>query len=164
MDRLKGVASLAVTAALFLLALRLLHLTVPALYPAVLSGPFSLDDLGQVKEYAGFSPLVPFYRPIALGARPVNITVVRRGRARVTVFWQAESFLVLNEVRGGSAPDAPPEARPLEGRPGTLWWQEGNTQHLSFQVGELRIDLRTDLPHRDLERLLLSLRPYEELL
>lgn len=164
MDRLKGALALIVTAGAFVLVLRLLHLVVPAFYPSVLSGPFSVQELSQVGEFAGFSPRIPFYHPMPLGSKPVNITVVRRPRATVTVFWHAERFLYLSERHGGAAPVPPPNAKPLAGIPDAWQWREGETHHAIVPSGDLWIELRTDLPERDVERVVVSLQPYEKAL
>ncbi len=164
MDRLKPILSFALLAALVFGALRLVHLMVPVLYPKVLAGPFSLESIEQVEEYAGFAPRVPFYRPQTLGARPVNVTVERRPFPRMRVFWQGEHFLVLEETRGGPQPLHLPSDHPLPGHPGAAWWTEGRTQHVVYRLDDLWIDLRTDLPPQDVQRLVDTLRPYRELL
>lgn len=162
----RGVVTFVVLAAVFFALLRLVHLVVPVFYPQVLSGPFSVDGFGEVEELAGFSPWLPFYRPEILGTRPVNITVTRRPQPKVVVFWQAERFLYLSEQRGGR-PDRPPASavpKPLPRHPDASWWREGGTNHVQLQRDGLWIELRTDLPLQDVERLVETLRPYEELL
>lgn len=164
MPRLKGLVSFAVIATLFFVALRLLHLVVPIFYPRVLSGPFSIDEVGAVEEYTGFSPHVPFYRPQVLGTRPVTITVTRRPHPKVTIFWQGEHFLVLSEQKGGPQPPRPLETWPLPRHPDTAAWREGATQWVQLERDGLWIEVRTDLSLTDVERIVDSLRPYEELL
>lgn len=164
MNRFKGLVSFAVITALFFVALRLVHLVVPIFYPRVLSGPFSLDDLGTVEQYTGFSPRVPFYRPEELGTRPVTITVTRRPHPKVTIFWQGEHFLVLTEQRGGEAPPRPVETWPLERHPEAAAWREGATTWVQLERDGLWIEVRTDLSTTDVERIVDSLRPYAELL
>jgi len=158
------VVSFVVLAVIFFALLRLVHLVVPIFYPQVLSGPFSVTDFDEVEEVAGFSPRLPFFRPEVLGSRPVNITVTRRPRPRMVAVWQAERFLRLEEQRGGTLPGAPPSARPLPRHPDSQWWQEGGTHHVQLQRDGLWIDLRTDLPLQDVERLVETLRPHEEML
>ena len=162
--RIRGVVTFVVLAALFFALLRLVHLVVPVFYPQVLSGPFSVEGFGEVKELAGFSPRLPFYRPEVLGTRPVHITVTRRPQPKVVVFWQAEHFLYLAEQRGGRRARAPASARPLPRHPDARWWREGETHHVQLEREGLWIELRTDLPLQDVERLVETLRPYEELL
>lgn len=149
--------------------LRFLHLALPVFYPKVLSGPFALDGLEQVEGYTGFSPRVPFYRPRELGERPVHVTVTRRPRPRVVVFWQGEHFLYLSQEKdagGRRAPAGrvPVTARPLPEHPEARWWRDGATHHVRLPLDDLVIELRTDLDLRDVERLVSTLRPYDELL
>jgi len=146
-----------------LVALRLVHLALPLLYPPVLSGPFSVDDVGQAEQYTGFPPRVPFYRPEVLGTAPVYVTARRRPHPQVTVFWQGDRFLYLNERRGGPEPFVRPEARPLPGHPESSQWREGRTWRVVLELDDLWIELRTDLPEEDLHRLVETLRPYGEL-
>lgn len=164
MGRLKGIASLLVILGGFFLAARVLHLVVPLFYPPVLAGPFSVEDIGEVEEYTGFSPLMPFYRPEELGREPVHITAERRPRPRVTVFWHGRHFLYLEERLDGDRPDTPADTRPFpildEGRR----WNEGETLHAIGKRGDLWIRLRTDLGEEDLRRVAETLRPLEELL
>jgi len=164
MERIRGVVSFVILATIFFALLRLVHLVVPVFYPGVLSGPFSVDGFEEVEELAGFSPRLPFYRPEVLGTRPVNITVTRRPQPKVVVFWQAEHFLYLSQRRGGRPLRPPPAAAPLPRHPDALWWREGDTRHVQLQRDDLWIELRTDLPLQDVERLVETLRPYEELL
>ena len=168
MARLKGIASLLVIAGVFFLALRALHLLIPAFYPRVLSGPFSVGEIGAAEQYTGFEPLMPFYRPQALGREPVHITAERRPRPRVTVFWHGESFLYLEQRAILGASDRPPRtpgnARPFPALEEGMRWSEGQTLHAVGRRGELWITIRTDLPEEDLRRIAETLRPYEELL
>lgn len=164
MDRLKGIVSLLIIAAGFLLAARALHLVVPLLYPPVLSGPFSLDEIGSVEDYTGFSPLMPFYRPQELGREPVHITAERRPRPRVTIFWHGEHFLYLEERLDGARPDIPVDTRPFPVLEDGRRWSEGETLHAVGKRGDLWISLRTDLDEEDLRRVAETLRPLEELL
>lgn len=164
MDRLRGIASFVVIAALFFAALRLVHLAVPVFYPKVLAGPFSLDDFAAVEEITGFSPLLPFYRPQELGERPVAITATRRPHPGVVVFWQGEHFLYLSSRRGGRLPAVPATARPLPRHPDARWWRDGATHYVVLERRGLEVELRTDLGLEDVERIVETLRPYEELL
>lgn len=161
---LGGLISLAVILSVLWVLLRALHLGVPLFYPEVLQGPFTLDSVAQAEEYAGFSPLTPFYRPAELGSAPVYVTVFRRPRPRVVIFWQGDRFLYLEQTEGGEKPPAPPHARPLTGRAEAVWWREGRTRHLVTRAGGLWVEIRTDLDERDLRRIVETLRPYRELL
>jgi len=163
-DRLKGVGSFVIVLVLLLLAMRVVHLGVPIFYPKVLAGPFSLTGFDEVEEYSGFSPYLPFYRPEHLGVTPGNITVTRRPYPRVVVFWHAEHFLYLAEQQGGQRSPQRMREAPLPGHPEASWWREGDTQMVVLQRDGVWIELRTDLSLRDVQRIVDTLRPYEELL
>lgn len=169
MTRFRGIAALLVVFGVLFLLLRALHLGLPLLYPKVLRGPFSLESVAEVEEYAGFSPLVPFFRPETLGERPVHVTVTRGPRARVAVFWQGERFLFLEERAGGVPPPVPENAREwsLE-TPGApeeaWWWRQGRTVHAIARRGNHWVELRTDLTADDARRVVETLRPYRDLL
>ncbi|MGD2115990.1 MAG: hypothetical protein PVG07_13110 [Acidobacteriota bacterium] len=164
MGRLKGILSLVVIAGVFFLAIRVLHLVVPLFYPPVLAGPFSVEELADVEQYTGFSPLTPFYRPEELGQRPVYITAERRPRPRVTVFWHGDRFLYLEQRLDGDRPHVPPDTRPFPVLEDGERWLEGSTWHAAGKRGDLWILLRTDLSDEDLRRIAETLRPLEELL
>jgi hypothetical protein len=164
MDRLRLLSALLAVAALVFGGLRVVHVLAPAVYPKVLAGPFALDRVEQVEEYAGFTPLLPFYRPATLGGAPVAVTAWRRPRPRAVVFWQGDHFLVLEQTRGGPAPPRLPPDRELAGHPGAAWWVEGRTHHLVVPFDELWVVLRSDLPEREVRRLVETLRPLPELL
>lgn len=161
---LAGLVGLVVILAVLAVLLRLVHVGLPLLYPQVLQGPFSVEGLDDVEEYAGFSPLVPFYRPAALGSAPVVVTVYRRPRPRVTILWQAEHLLVVEQTRGGDPPPRPASARPLPGAGEAAWWREGRTHHVVTRSRGLWVEIRTDLPEQDLHRIVATLRPWEDLL
>ena len=164
MDRLRLVLAFLGVAALVFGGLRLVHVVAPAIYPKVLAGPFALERVEEVEEYAGFSPHLPFYRPAELGREPVAITAHRRPRPKAVVFWQGEHFLVLEETRGGPAPPRLPPDRELPGHPEAAWWTEGRTHHVVFRRADLWVELRTDLPAEDVLRIVDSHRPLRELL
>lgn len=169
MSHLRSIASLLVVLGVLFLVLRVIHVGIPLFYPKVLRGPFSLDTVAQVEEYAGFSPLMPFFRPESLGERPVHVTVTRAPRARVTVFWQGERFLYLEERAGGRPPAVPENARAWTlGTPGApedaRWWHQGRTVHAVARRGDRWVEVRTDLPAEDARRVVETLRPYRELL
>jgi hypothetical protein len=157
-SRWRGLGRFLVSLGLLLLALRVVHLAVPMLYPEVLAGPFSLQGLEHAQAYTGFAPLAPSYHPRELGARPLHVTA-RRRPAEVVAFWQAERFLRLEQRQGEGSLPAHPDARPLAGVSGARWRQVGPVHHVSVERAGLTLTLATDLPRRDLERLLASLHP-----
>ncbi len=164
MGRLKGFLSLVVIVGGFFLAARVLHLVIPMFYPQVLSGPFSVEELGDVAQYTGFPPLTPFYRPQQLGQKPVNITAERRPHPRVTIFWHGDNFLYLEERQDGLRPTTPVDTRPFPALEDGRRWAEGNTLYAIGKKGDFWISLRTDLGEEDLRRLAETLRPLPELL
>lgn len=159
-----SLAALGVVLAVVALLLRLLHVGLPLLYPRVLQGPFSLGDVAEAEAYAGFSPLVPFFRPQELGARPVHVTVFRSPQPRVVIFWQGEHFLHLDQRRGGEAPAVPAHAEALPVAGGARWWRQGRTRHVVLRRGGSWVEVRSDLDDRAVRRIVETLRPYEELL
>ncbi len=161
---MKGLASLLVIAGGWLLLLRLVHLAVPAFYPAALTGPVSVDDFEAASRHAGFSPHLPYYRPQRLGERPVHITAVRRPYPRVVTFWRGERFLYLAEQEGGAVPARGVRGSPLADRPGSRTWRQGETHHVVLELDDRWIEIRTDLPRVEVERIVDSLTPYRELL
>ena len=158
-----SLASLGITLAIVALLLRALHLALPAIYPPVLQGPFSLTEIAQVREYAGFSPLVPFFRPQELGSRPVHVTVFRRPVPRAVIFWQGEHFLLLDERRGGEAPRVAAGAPTLPVSGGGVWWREGRTWHAVLRREGTWVAIDTDLDETAVRRIAETLRPVEEL-
>jgi hypothetical protein len=158
-----SLVTLVVVLGILAVVLRLLHLGMPMLYPRVLQGPFSLEDVGEVERYADFSPLMPFFRPAELGPRPVHVTVYRQPVPRVVVFWQGDHFLYLEQSRGGEPPPVPADAEALAVGEGTRWWRHGRTRHVVSRRGGIWVEIRSDLDDRTVRRVLESLRPYEEL-
>ena len=164
MDRLKGLGSfLIITAALFL-GLRGAHLLVGTLYPASLPGPFQLDSLDDVEQYAGFWPHIPFYRPISLGSGPAEIVAERRPLPSTTVRWQGESFLELSEWSGTYRPEVPDDAAPLPDLPDVLHWTDGDLRLAVLQRAGRWIRVRTDLDVVEIRRIIDTLLPYDRLI
>ena len=159
-----SLVTLVVVLAVLAVLLRVLHLVIPIAYPQVLQGPFALAGLGEVEEVAGFSPLVPFFRPQTLGREPVHVTVFRRPVPRVVVVWQGERFLHLELRRGGEAPPVPPDAEPLPVTGGGRWWRHGRTRHVVARRDDFWVALSSDLDDRDVRRVVATLRPHRELL
>lgn len=164
MDRLKEVGIFLVITLAVLLGLRAAHLLVGAVYPASLPGPFLLDSLDDVERYAGFSPHIPFYRPIGLGAGPAEIIVERRPRASSLVRWRGDAFLEILERDGGARPVTPDEAVPLPGLPSTAYWMEDDQLVAVLPAGDHWIRLRTDLSVGELRRIVDTLLPYDRLI
>lgn len=142
--------------------LRVVNLVIPMAYPGVLQGPFSLDDPSDVEEYAGFSPLVPYYRPELLGQRPILVTA-RRRPPQVVIFWQGEHFLYLEEELDGDLPPIPEDAEPLLGDTNAVWWRDGSTVHAAATIERFAVELRTDLPPQEARRILDTLRSVAEI-
>ena len=160
MARLKGVASFAVIVAVVLGALRLVHVVAPLLFADTRPGPFELGSLDEVQRRVGFAPLVPGYRPAALGEQPPRLSGARSPYASVEMVWRGERYLTLSERRGGQAPDHPPTSRPLTAVADSLWWSESGVHHAILRRDELWISIETDLPSGDLRRLADTLTPY----
>ncbi len=139
MVRLTGLGSFALIAAGVLLALRLLHVGVPLFFPDTRPGPFALTSLDEVRRRVGFAPLVPAYRPAALGDRP---------------------SLSLTQRRGGAVPAHPATGQPLPDVTDSTWWRDGPRLRLVLKRGEFWIEVETDLPSRDLKRIADTLTPY----
>jgi hypothetical protein len=161
MTGLRGFASFLALAAGLALGLRTLHVALPLVSPQVPAAPRRLADPALARRHTGFSAWLPFYRPERLGARPVEVLVTHRPDPALRIVWRGERLLVLEQRRRFPAP--PPSARPLAGRRGALAWQEGGLRRARLRVGELEIDVATDLELADLERLVASLTPLERL-
>lgn len=153
MARLKGLGSFLLIVGVMLLALRLVHVATPLLFPGARPGPFVLTRLEEVRARAGFAPMVPAYHPAALGDRPASVTVSLEPWPTLVVVWRGERTLTVTQRRGGPAPSSPPLARPLTDVPHSTWWWDGRMHHLVLRRGAFWIDLVTDLPSRDLGRL-----------
>lgn len=164
MDRLKGIGSFVVLLLGMLAALRFLHVTLPLFYPQMLTGPFAISDLRTARSYLDFSPHVPFYRPQSLGPQPVSVTVTRRPYPEIVIIWQSTHFLSLSERKGGPMPASALTSRPLPGHPDSAAWQDGRLRRVIFKLGELWIDLQTDLSEQDVHRLVETLLPDKNLL
>jgi hypothetical protein len=162
MARLKGFwPFLGYTVGLFV-ALRLIHLVVPMLHPELHRGPYRVARIEEAPRHLGFSPLMPYYRPQRLGFRPVEITITQQPAPRVVLAWQGDNFLRLTEQRGTPYP-VPAQSRPLDSRPGAHWWRDGETLHAVLEVQGIGITVETDLPERDFQRVVDTLRPFEDL-
>jgi len=164
MDRLKGLGSFLIITGVLFLGLRGAHLLVGSFYPASLPGPFLLDSLDDVEQYAGFWPHIPFYRPIYLGAGPAEIVAERRPFPATKIRWQGESFLELTEWGGGFKPDVARQAAPLPDSPQTLYWSDSDNLVAVLQLDGRWIRVRTDLDLVELRRIIDTLLPYDRLI
>jgi hypothetical protein len=163
MARLSGLGSFVLIAAVVLLGLRGLHVGVPMFFPETRPGPFALTSLNEVKRHAGFSPIVPAYRPQALGERPTRLIVTRRDPPTFLIEWRGPaSYLSVTQRQGGTMPAHPPAAVPMPDVRDSTWWTEGPRQHLVLKRGDFWLDIETDLPPRDLRRIADTLEPYRE--
>jgi hypothetical protein len=159
MDRLRPVGSFLLLALVLLLGLRLLNMAAPVFFPEVLSGPFRLDSTDAASRYIDFEPLLPYFRPEELGARPVSIVASRRPYPRLVVVWRGNRFLSLSERAGGPEPRLPAAAVLLPGRPAANVWRDGGAHRAVARRGNVWIEIETDLTLRDVRRILDSLSP-----
>ncbi len=159
MARLTGLGSFAAVSVAALLGLRLLHVGVPLLFPETHPGPFTPADLDQAARMAGFRPLVPSYRPAVLGDR-TGVTVARIPRPTIEIEWGGEHRLRIIARKGGDEPVHPDTASALADVAGALWWEEDAVLHSIVRRDDVWVHVETDLPPRDLERIVRSLRPW----
>jgi hypothetical protein len=75
-DRVKGLGSFALVAVAVLIALRIVHLAVPLVFPSTRLGPIIVATMDEARDQLGFAPIVPTYRPASIGDKPIRITVV----------------------------------------------------------------------------------------
>jgi hypothetical protein len=161
MAGLRGVGRFVIVLGVVLAVLRLAHLGVPLVVADARPGPFVLAGLDEVAARVGFVPIEPAYHPVTLGDRPTSIAAWLVPRPTVEIVWQADRFLSVTEHRGGSMPDHPPVSQPLDGVPDSRWWQQDGRSYLVVRHGTLWITLVTDLPTRDLHRMVDTLTPVE---
>lgn len=153
MDRLKGLLSFVLIAAVVLLVLRLAHVGVPILFPETRQGPVAVASLDEARRRLGFAPIVPAYHPAALGDRPTSIAVLLSPVPTVIVVWrEGDEYLSVTQRRGGPKPDHPPLAEPLTDVPDSTWWMAGSQNHLIIWRVGFWIEMATSLPARDLKR------------
>jgi hypothetical protein len=143
-----------------LLGLRLLHVGVPLFFPDTRPGPFTLTSLDDVRRRVGFAPLLPAYRPAALGDRPSSLTVWLSPQPTFVIVWRGENYLSVTQRRGGPVPVHPPTSQPLPEVTDSTWWRDGARYHLVLKRDEFWIEVETDLPSRDLRRIADTLTPY----
>lgn len=161
MDRLNGLGSFALITAGVLLGLRLLHSSIPLVFPETRQGPLAIASVGEVRARVGFAPLMPAYRPSALGDRPSSMSVWLAPRPTFVVVWrEGEQFLSVTQRQGGPEPRHPPLSQPLTGVADSTWWMEGARSHLVLARGEFWIELETSLPSTELRRFADTLTQY----
>jgi hypothetical protein len=158
--RLTGLGSFILITGGVLLVLRLLHVGIPLLLPDTRPGPFALTSLDEVRRRVGFAPLVPAYRPAALGDRPSSLTVSLSPYPTFVIVWRGEHHLSVTQRRGGAMPAHPATGQPLAGVAGSTWWRDGSVHRLVLKRDEFWIEVETDLPSRDLKRIADTLTPY----
>lgn len=160
MDRLRGLWSFVAIAAAVLIALRLAHVAVPVVFPETLPGPVAAATLDEARRRAGFAPLVPAYRPEALGTRPSEMAVTLSPHPTFTIAWRNDGHVLsVTQQRGGPRPAQPAFARPLAGLADSAWWTEGPRSHLVLPRDGFWIHIETTLPPRELRRFADTLTP-----
>ena len=157
---LRGLAGFLLVAGGVLVALRVLHVGVPLIFPGTRPGPFSVASLEEARGRLGFAPLVPAYRPATLGAGPPSLTVTLGPHPTFLAVWRGAHSLSLTQRRGWPAPSHPPTSQALGGVADSRWWREGPANHLVLRRGEFWVTVVTDLPARDLRRIADTLGPY----
>lgn len=161
MDRLKGLPSFTLVAAIVLIGLRLVHLAVPLVFPGTQPGPIAVATLDEARQRTGFSPIAPAYHPASLGSEPTSVTVVFTPSPTLIIVWRAgQEYLSLAERRGGPRPAAPPAAGPLAGVAESTWWTSGAEHHLVVARVGYWIELTTNLPASELRRFADTLTVY----
>jgi hypothetical protein len=158
--RLKGLPSFLLIVVVVLGLLRVAHVAIPLIFADTRPGPFVLRSLDDVQPRLGFAPLVPGYRPAALGEAPAHLTGALLPLRNVRMVWRGERYLAISERRGGAVPAHPPTSRPLTNVSESLWWSDEGVHHLILRRGDLWVELETDLPSGDLRRLADTLDTY----
>jgi len=155
-----GLRSLVVIVAVVFGALRLVHVALPLVFPDTRQGPLAIATLDEVRGQAGFAPLLPAYRPAALGERP-SVTLTYTPWPTVAVVWrQGDQFLSVTQRRGGPRPAHPPLARQFEDIAGSLWWTDEAGSHLILAHDNFWMQIETSLSARDLRRFADTLAEY----
>jgi len=161
MDRLKGLFALVLITAGIFGALRIVHVSIPLVFPQTRQGPIEVASLDDVRRLAGFSPLLPAYRPAILGDRPTSMTFSFHPRPTFVIVWRAgDQYLSVTQQQGGPMPPHPPLAQPLATVPDATWWTDGVRSQVIVARGEFWIRIDTSLPPRDLTRLVDTLTAY----
>jgi hypothetical protein len=160
MDRVRGLRAFLLITGVVALGLRLLHTAVPVAFPETRQGPIHVERLEEVRRLTGFTPLVPGYRPAALGTGPTSVQVWLSPSPTFVVVWQqGDQYLSVTQRRAGPKPAHPPLAAALAGVPGSTWWTEGSRSHVILARGEFWIAIETSLPDGELRRFADTLAP-----
>jgi len=161
MDRLKGLGSFALITAGVLLGLRVLHVSIPLVFPETQQGPIAIASLDEVRPRLGFGPILPAYRPSTLGDRPASMSIAFSPRPTFVVVWRTgEQYLSITQRQGGPRPGNPPLSQPLTGVADSTWWVERSRSHLILSRGEFWIEVETSLPPGELSRFADTLTEY----
>lgn len=161
MDRLKGLLSFTLIAVVVLLGLRLLHFSIPLVFPDTRQGPIAIASLDDVRRLVGFAPLVPAYRPAMLGDQPASMSVLLSPRPTFSIAWRAGGqYLSVTQRQGGPMPEHPPLNQPLVDVADSTWWMDAAGCHLILARGGFWIVIDTSLPPNELRRFADTLAPY----
>lgn len=161
MARLRGFLSFVIIAGTVFGAVRLVHVGVPLVFPNTRSGPIAVASLDDVEQRLGFAPLIPAYRPEALGAGPTSMTVSFRPRPAFAIVWrQGDEMLSVTQWEGGPRPEVAPLSRPLKNVASSSWWTDASRAHLVVARDGCWITIETTLPPKDLPRLADTLTRY----
>ena len=161
MDRVKGLFSLLLVTAGVMGALRVVHVSIPMVFPQTRQGPVEVGSLAEVRRLAGFSPLLPAYRPALLGEQAASMTFSYHPQPAFVIVWRAgDQYLAVTQQRGGPKPDHPPLAQPLDAVPDSTWWTDGGQSRVILARGGFWILIETSLPSRELVRFADTLTPY----
>lgn len=162
MDRLKALRSFAFVTVGVFVALRVLHVSVPLVFPETRLGPVTVARLEDVRGQVGFAPYLPAYRPAALGDTPSSMRVWLSPVPAFEIVWRGgDHDLSLRQQRGGPRPLHPVLGRPMTGVPDSTWWMSGGRNHLILSRDGFWIALDTSLPERELRRFADTLTPYQ---
>ena len=161
MDRLKGLTSLVLITAGVMAGLRVVHVTVPLVFPETRLGPVAVASLDEGAHRVGFSPMLPAYRPASLGTEPSSMKVTPSPRPTFDIVWQQSAdYLRVRQRREGQTPEHPPLSQPLTDVPDSLWWTDGTRSHLLLSRNGFWIEIETTLPARELRRFADTLTAY----
>jgi hypothetical protein len=149
----KGLGSFALVAVAVLIVLRIVHLSVPLVFPSTRLGPIIVATMDEARDQLGFAPIVPTYRPAAIGDKPIRITVVFSPTPTLIVAWRnGGDYLSITQQRGGPKPVAPPDAGPLADVPDSTWWMNGPEHHVIVSRVGFWIEITTNLSTSELQK------------
>jgi hypothetical protein len=156
---LSSAASFLAILAVALGVLKLGHVGAGVIRPDVVTGAVAVANLDRVERVAGFAPLVPYYRPIGTGIERPEITVTRRELVTVEIAWRSANELRLLEWRGERLLSPPPGAASIAPFEESALWSSGGRVDALVRVEGTWVHLTTDLPERDMRRIVATLRP-----